>query len=46
MVDSIMAVLRYGLVLTVVVEAALIGKALFTLAMEKARPATPVPSQE
>ncbi|MEI7643994.1 MAG: hypothetical protein WCJ55_06910 [Chloroflexales bacterium] len=44
--DIVMAVLRYGLVFTVAVEAALVGKSLFTLAVEKARPAKPAPSQE
>lgn len=46
MADVIIAILRYGLVLIATVEAILIGKSLFTLAVEKAHPATPAPSQE
>ncbi|NTV65566.1 MAG: hypothetical protein HGA65_18810 [Oscillochloris sp.] len=37
--DILIAVLRYGLVTAVVVEVVLVGRALFTLATEKARPA-------
>jgi len=44
--DTVIAVLRYGFAATLVVEAILVGRALFTLAVEKARPAKPAPSQE
>jgi hypothetical protein len=44
--DILLAVLRYGFAAVLVVEAALVGRALFSLAVEKARPAEPGPAQE
>ncbi|MBX0326917.1 hypothetical protein K2Z83_04370 [Oscillochloris sp. ZM17-4] len=44
--DIVLAVLRYGFAAVLVVEAVIVGRALFTLAMEKARPAEPAPAQE
>jgi hypothetical protein len=44
--DIVIAVLRYGFAAVLVVEAVLVGRALFGLAVEKARPAEPAPSQE
>jgi hypothetical protein len=44
--DIVIGVLRYGFAAVLVVEAALVGRALFRLAVEKARPAEAAPSQE
>jgi hypothetical protein len=44
--DIVITVLRYGFAVALLVEAALVGRALFRLAVEKARPAKPAPSQE
>ncbi|NNJ09469.1 hypothetical protein EKD04_003910 [Chloroflexales bacterium ZM16-3] len=44
--DIVLAVLRYGFAAVLVVEAALVGRSLFRLALEKARPAEPAPAQE
>lgn len=45
--DIVLAVLRYGLVTVALIEAVLIGRALVTLALEKARSmTTPAPTAE
>jgi hypothetical protein len=45
--DILIAVLKYGFVVALAVEAALVGRALFRLAREKARPAAePAPAEE
>jgi hypothetical protein len=44
--DILIATLKYGFVAALTVEAALVGRALFRLAVEKARPADPTPAQE
>jgi hypothetical protein len=45
--DILIAILRYGLVTAVAIEAILVLRALFTLATEKARPAADsVPAAE
>jgi hypothetical protein len=44
--DILLAVLRYGFATVLVVEAVMVGRALYGLAVEKARPAAPTPSQE
>nr|WP_154653399.1 hypothetical protein [Oscillochloris trichoides] len=40
--EIMLAILRYGLVTAAVVEIVLIGRALVTLAVEKAKPSTVV----
>lgn len=44
--EILATVLRYGFVTVLAVEAVLIGRALFTLAREKARAAAPPPAEE
>jgi hypothetical protein len=44
--EIVLAVLRYGFAVALVIEAALVSRALFRLAVEKARPAEPAPAQE
>lgn len=44
--DILLAVLRYGFAVALVVEAVIVGRALFRLAVEKARPADSAPTQE
>lgn len=44
--DILLAVLRYGLITTIAVEAVIAGRALFQLVMEKSRLTEPTPAQE